>query len=120
MDPTPPPTAFPIKNRELGRLTFEDMQAWRMGMPNQEGWHKDWRYSCLGIAPAWGNFYEIVGEENAMGEHANEWHRYAMGNGAHHFLLSMRDEAFECIASSWRLDTKLEQDDYWKPFERRS
>src|SRR5690349_17786266 len=47
---------------ERGMLSFRDCSEWRLGDTNDEGWYLgQCRYSD--IAPAWGEFYEILGPD---------------------------------------------------------
>lgn len=87
---------------EDARLTFYDCRKWRLGGTNDEGWFRgQCRYSR--IAPQWGEFYELIGEDTLMPP--IDW-RYLdpAGSGDRHFLFYFRDNTFECVASRWELE----------------
>ena len=70
---------------------------------NDEGWYRgQCRFS--GIAPAWGEFYEVTGDLKLTA--IDDWrvvdHDQPAGR---HFLFYLRDETFECEADGWRLET---------------
>ena len=93
------PWAFKAHQLQVGTLSFPNCRAWRLGPTNDEGWYMgQCRYSHL--APAWGEFYEIVGEDD-LRDAPDDWSRMA-GTGNRHFLFYFRDETFECIASDWQ------------------
>lgn len=85
---------------ELARLRFVDCSAWRLGSTNDEGWYLgQCRYSRL--APSWGEFYELIGED-PLRDLPTDWYQpNPMGTGIRHFLFYLRDETFECFASDW-------------------
>jgi hypothetical protein len=85
---------------EVGVLPFGDCRSWRLGATNDEGWYSgQCRYSA--IAPAWGEFLEIVGPD-VLAEQPDDWRTVSMlGNGRRHFLFALRDETFECLAADW-------------------
>jgi len=87
---------------ERADLVFTDCEKWRLGATNDEGWHRgDCRYS--GVAPTWGEFYEIVGHD-ALRDAPNDWHQIrAAQPQLRHFLFYLRDHTFECVATGWRL-----------------
>jgi hypothetical protein len=88
-----------LEAREQATLTFADPRRWRLGDTNDEGWYRgQCRYSC--VAPAWGEFYEIIGTDD-RGREPLDWITHD-GAGTRHFLFYFRDEAFECFASDWR------------------
>ena len=83
---------------EMATIGFTDCQKWRLGPVNDEGWYLgQCRYSK--IAPAWGEFYEIIGNDDRR-DAPDDW-SMAGGAGERHFLFYFRDETFECLASSW-------------------
>ena len=88
---------------EVGCLAFENCSAWRLGYPNMDGWYfGHWRYKKL--APEWGEFYELVGED-ALRMEADDWRKPTeAGAGDRHFLFYLRDETFECLAGGWKFD----------------
>ncbi len=54
-----------------------------------------------GIAPSWGEFYEVIGETNDSVE-PTPWIEME-GNGERHFLFYLRDEALEVKAQTWSM-----------------
>lgn len=85
---------------ERGRLTFRNCAMWRIGATNDEGWYAgQCRYSKA--APAWGEFYELLGEDDARLE-AADWHEMRpLTSEQRHFLFYLRDKTFECFATEW-------------------
>lgn len=94
------PWAYDAQEEEIGLLTFEDVRAWRLGPTNDEGWSMgQCRYSR--IAPTWGAFYEIRGDDPAAWL-PQDWRRNPpFGAGDRHFLFYLRDDTFECFAREW-------------------
>lgn len=95
--------AFDAVDGERATLHFTDCSRWLLGGTNDEGWYLgQCRYS--GIAPTWGEFYEIVGDDPLAlaALDPDEWEP-ARGAGRRHFLFYLRDETFECFASDWHL-----------------
>lgn len=86
---------------DLGFLIFDHAGRWRLGPTNDEGWLRNQcRYS--GLAPAWGEFYEIEGPAE-LRDAASDWRRIAPDQTSmRHFLFYLRDETFECVARDWR------------------
>jgi hypothetical protein len=87
------------------RLVFR--RVWRYGLSsvNDEGWYMgQCRFS--GIAPAWGEFYEVSGDLR-LEECKIEWKNVTQEPGAdyRHYLFYLRDGTFECDAISWELIT---------------
>ncbi|AYV48777.1 hypothetical protein CFHF_17515 [Caulobacter flavus] len=93
------PHAYDAEDGEVGKLTFPSCRRWRLDATNDEGWFAG-RGRFAGVAPAWGEFYEIVGDDPTMD--ALDWEP-ADGSGSRHFLFYFRDEAFECLAGDWTL-----------------
>ena len=57
------PCAYEAEEGEMGCAIFEQCSMWRLGSTNDEGWYAgQCRYSK--VAPAWGEFYELLGEYN--------------------------------------------------------
>jgi hypothetical protein len=85
---------------QRGSLTFAECRRWRLGSTNDEGWFMGrCRYS--GIAPEWGEFYEIVGDDLKR-DVPLDWHRTGPDKpGARHFLFYLKDSTFECLAMDW-------------------
>lgn len=97
------PWAYDAAEEEKGRLTFHGCSMWRLGATNDEGWYKgQCRYSK--IAPTWGEFYELLGEDDQrLGP--SDWHVLApLTSGQRHFLFYLRDETFECFATDWMFE----------------
>ncbi len=88
---------------EKGALVFARCSRWRLGSTNDEGWYRgQCRYSRS--APAWGEFYELVGEDAAMLQ-PDDWHVLSPAAAAdRHFLFYLRDMTFECLASDWTFE----------------
>jgi len=94
------PWAYDAATGEQGLLAFAGCSEWRLGSTNDEGWYRgQCRYSA--IAPAWGEFYEIVGPDGLA--HAPiDWKATNRINaGKRHFLFYLRDGTFECFADEW-------------------
>ena len=94
-------SVYQARRDEIGRVTFEGCSTWRLGSTNDEGWFMgQCRYSRL--APAWGEFYELSGQDE-LRLAPNDWQVPAEpGAGDRHFLFYFRDETFECLAANWR------------------
>ena len=100
------PWAHEAQPDERGLLTFEGCSAWRLGSTNDEGWYRgQCRYS--GIAPAWGEFYEVVGNDPVA--HApTDWEATGLPDaGKRHFLFYLKDETFECFADAWAFSRRI-------------
>jgi hypothetical protein len=97
------PFAYDADEEERGCLTFEHCSMWRLGSTNDEGWYAgQCRYGET--APAWGQFYELVGEDN-LRMLPTDWHKLTRPNVKdRHFLLYLRDGTFECLAEDWRFE----------------
>ncbi|MGE3832819.1 MAG: hypothetical protein AB7F76_17655 [Parvibaculaceae bacterium] len=95
--------AYEAEKGEAGILVFNGCSAWRLGSENDEGWYLgQCRYSRL--APAWGQFYELRGDDD-LRDLPDDWQvPHPRGNGQRHFLFYMRDDMFECLALDWRLE----------------
>ena len=95
--------AYDAWDGEFGCLTFSDCSAWRLGGPNDHGWYSgQCRYGR--IAPEWGEFYEIIGDDDLRDRPADWRTPPTPGRGDRHFLFYLRDETFECIAADWRFE----------------
>jgi len=95
------PFQFEAGEEEVALLIFTGTRQWRLGATNDEGWYRgQCRYSS--IAPKWGEFYEIVGDDPLRSAPLG-WLRTVTGGwDGRHFLFYLRDETFECIAD-WSL-----------------
>jgi hypothetical protein len=106
MDSARFPTYAP---NDVGTLHFANCWRYRLGATNDEGWCRgQCRFS--GIAPEWGEFYELSGDLRA-GEIRGDW--TVSGEpiaGTRHFLFYLKDSTFECDASSWRLTVQHRHD----------
>ncbi|MFD1703866.1 hypothetical protein ACFSCV_12715 [Methylopila henanensis] len=100
--------AYAASEEEVGRLSFQNSSAWRLGSTNDEGWYLgQCRYS--GIAPNWGEFYELIGPDDRRSA-PTDWNiRAPIGEGDRHFLFYFRDETFECFAENWTFERGLER-----------
>ena len=100
------PFIFDAGEDEVGQLTFTDTSLWRLGATNDEGWYRgQCRYS--GIAPAWGEFYEIHGDD-PLRLAPTDWEKTPNAEPVErHFLFYLRDETFECLAGNWSLKRGL-------------
>jgi hypothetical protein len=100
--------AYDAGGEASGSLVFEQCSMWRLGMTNDEGWYAGrCRYSKQ--APAWGEFYEMVGEDDQR-LNATDWHELtSVPGGQRHFLFYLRDNTFECFATDWRFERGVSQ-----------
>lgn len=97
------PWQFPQYNEgDIGTLRFARCSRYRLGPTNDEGWYRgQCRFS--GIAPAWGEFYELTGDLR-LAECPKDWVQVSPSSGhSRHFLFYLRDETFECDAEDWKL-----------------
>lgn len=82
-------------------LCFIGCTRWRWDSTNDHEWYKKdghGRYS--NIAPSWGKFYELVGEDPIRD--AVPWDTIgADAKAARHFLCYFRDETLEFMADEW-------------------
>jgi hypothetical protein len=92
---------FPGYGRDdIGLLTFRNCARFRLGGTNDEGWYMgQCRFGKR--APAWGEFYELIGDAQGLDEDA-DWCITNAGSGIRrHFLFYLRDDTFECTADDW-------------------
>jgi hypothetical protein len=85
---------------QMGVLNFNDCFRYRLGSTNDEGWYRG-QCRFTGIAPAWGEFYEVSGDRR-LDKCPDDW--IFVGKecvGQKHFLFYLRDETFEIQAKSW-------------------
>ncbi|WP_113110786.1 hypothetical protein [Rhizobiales bacterium] len=84
-----------------GTLRFVGCSRWRWDSTNDHEWYKvdgHGRYS--GIAPRWGEFYELVGPD--PDRDAVSWDEIGADTvHSRHFLYYFRDETIEFIAEEW-------------------
>jgi hypothetical protein len=83
---------------EIGFLRFVNCVRFRLGPTNDEGWYRgQCRFSK--IAPEWGEFYEIFGDDTSTNG-PTDWRGVSTNSTGqlHHFLFYFRDNTFECVA----------------------
>jgi len=99
------PWLYAADEGEKGGLIFERCSGWRLGPTNDHGWFMgQCRYSK--IAPAWGEFYELIGDDKHQ-LLPTDWHEIGpLWPQGRHFLFYLRDETFECFATEWRFERK--------------
>jgi len=83
-------------------VTFKNCARYRVTPINDYAWYAgDCRFS--GLAPQWGEFYEIAGNtQDALDP--SPWIT-AKGHGTRHFHFYLRDQTLEVKASGWSLKT---------------
>ncbi len=88
-------------------VRFEECQRYRIGTTNDEGWYAgQCRFSKF--APSWGEFYEIIGDSNFLTAPTDWLIVNAESLGAtRHYLFYLKDETFECIAQSHKVELPL-------------
>lgn len=88
---------------DVGIVRLEGCARYRLGPTNDEGWSLgQCRYSR--IAPAWGEFYELIGDDPLL-DQPQDWLPIGPTSGAlRHFLFYFRDETFECLSVAWKID----------------
>jgi hypothetical protein len=96
--------AYEAVEGEVGLLTFHDCSRWRWDATNDHAWFAgEGRYA--GVAPTWGEFYEVLDDEPLM--EGRDWEVISTGSEKdRHFLFYFRDETIECMASNWTLERK--------------
>jgi hypothetical protein len=84
-----------------GTLRFAGCSRWRWDSTNDHEWYKadgSGRYS--GVAPRWGEFYELIGPD--PDRDAVSWEKIGADTaGSRHFLYYFRDETLEFMAEDW-------------------
>jgi len=98
------PFQFPSFHQDdAGVLRFSRCRRYRLGPTNDEGWYRgQCRFS--GVAPAWGEFYEIKGDLR-LSLCPDDWVMIRANEPGHrHFLFYLRDETFECDSADWHLN----------------
>jgi hypothetical protein len=87
---------------DTATLRFADCWRYRLGGTNDEGWYSG-RCRFSGLAPSWGEFYEVRGDLRISAAPA-DWHQLApQPSQSRHFLFYLRDHTFECDAASWAI-----------------
>lgn len=93
--------AGPKFDETWGTLRFIGCSRWRWDDTNDHEWYKvdgHGRYS--GIAPRWGEFYELVGHDPIRD--AVPWEKIRADTAnSRHFLYYFRDETLEFMAEEW-------------------
>lgn len=99
--------AYAADEDEKGTLVFRNCSMWRIGPTNDEGWYDgQCRYS--NVAPDWGEFYELLGEDDLRFK-PDDWQKLGpMTSSQRHFLFYLRDETFECFAAEWMFERSEE------------
>jgi hypothetical protein len=94
---------FPLfAEDDIGLIRFRDCSRYRLGSTNDEGWYLgQCRYSKT--APAWGEFYEQIGPDEAA-DLPDDWVNVGSDKAGRHFLFYFRDDTFECFAADWVLE----------------
>lgn len=84
-------------------ICFEDCKRYRVTSVNDHGWYAgQCRFS--GLAPSWGEFYEIFGDTRDDMD-PTPWITME-GSGMRHFHFYLRDQTLEVKAQGWSLETK--------------
>jgi hypothetical protein len=84
-------------------VCFKSCERYRLTPVNDHGWYGgQCRFS--GLAPSWGEFYEISGNTQDDMD-PTPWITME-GLGTRHFHFYLRDEALEVKAQDWSLETK--------------
>ena len=89
-----------FKEGSVGLLKFSNCMNYRVGPSDEEGWSfGQCRFS--GLAPQWGEFYEVIGD--ARIERApTDWVDVNLALPAkRHFLFYLKDRTFEAVAAGW-------------------
>lgn len=93
-------------NGDIGTLRFARCTRYRLGSTNDEGWYLG-QCRFRGIAPAWGEFYEVTGDLR-LSACPEDWVQVGLSKGhSRHFLFYLRDETFECDADDWKLSVAM-------------
>ncbi|MDO6800613.1 hypothetical protein [Shimia thalassica] len=82
---------------------FKGCERYRVTPVNDHGWY-DGQCRFSGLAPSWGEFYEISGNTRDDMD-PTPWITME-GSGTRHFHFYLRDEALEVKALEWALITK--------------
>ena len=93
-----------FREYDCGQRSFPGSWRYRLGAPNDEGWHKGHcRFGCL--APYCGDFYEVTC--GLTEDRPKDWVlvKPARSQPSRHFLFYFRDETFECDLENWSFRT---------------
>jgi len=95
-----------FRNVETIQVGFADCSKYRFTSINDEGWYRgQCRFS--GLAPEWGEFYEVTGDTRDELE-PTAWVE-AGGDGTRHFHFYLRDETLEVKALNWSMSSVGEE-----------
>lgn len=88
---------------QKGKIEFTGVRRYRLGPTNDEGWFRgQCRFSE--VAPGWGEFYLVEGNKR-MEDSPNDWREIESSLApTNHYLFYLRDETFECEATSWKFE----------------
>jgi hypothetical protein len=98
---------------EWTALEFLHCRRFRFTSVNDEGWYLgQCRFS--GIAPSWGEFYEVIGDFRES--HCDvPWAQLDAAGGSRNFLFYLRDVTLEVTAETARLAAPPPQLDFEEP-----
>lgn len=84
-----------------GTLRFAGCSRWRWDSTNDHEWYKaDGHGRNSGVAPRWGEFYELIGPD--PDRDAVSWEKIGADTvSSRHFLYYFRDETLEFMAEDW-------------------
>jgi hypothetical protein len=87
---------------DIGVPRFSDCSRWRQGADNMDAFgYRQATSRYRRAAPAWGEFYEIVGDDPLRNQ-PDDWQQVGTeAKIARHFLFYFRDSSFECVANDW-------------------
>jgi hypothetical protein len=87
---------------DVGILTFTGCSRWRAGGDNDQAFfHRQRSSRYAHLAPAWGEFYELVGED-PLRDLPTDWNIVADDvRGMRHFLFYLLDDSYEFLAADW-------------------
>ena len=88
------------------KVVFHNCWRYRLGPTNDEGWYMgQCRFS--GVAPAWGEFYQVNGELQISAAR-DEWFTvHEPFPQSKHYLFYLKDCTFECDATSFEISLPI-------------
>lgn len=88
---------------QKAKITFYNCYQYRIGPPNDEGFYcyDQSRYKKYGVK--WGEFY-LVHNSDWKDNFPNPINVGGSKDELNHYLFYFKDETFECIASSYRIE----------------
>jgi len=96
---------------DIGMLCFSQVQKYRLGPENDEGYYKG-KYRYTNDELPWGEFYRIS-DDNIENEAIDDWKINDIRNsGYNHYIFLFRDNTFETIAEDWSLSVVHGKDIY--------